>query len=174
MRIGNFLTGSIGGGGMNLWIRQIIIFTIFAAVFETMLPKSDMKKYIRMILGVFMILVVAEPLLGQKVEFPAYAKQKVQTAAQPVMDQVKEQYEYYIRQALEQEIEGEGIEIDEVRCLLGTDGILQQIKVVCASKESGAWVILRVDKKKEEQKAAELQERFQRLLETNVTVEWRI
>ena len=35
-------------------------------------------------------------------------------------------------------------------------------------------VILRVDKKKEEQKAAELQERFQRLLETNVTVEWRI
>ena len=75
---------------------------------------------------------------------------------------------------MEQEIEGEGIEIDEVRCLLGTDGILQQIKVVCASKESGAWVILRVDKKKEEQKAAELQERFQRLLETNVTVEWRI
>ena len=70
-----------------------------------------------------MILVVAEPLLGQKVEFPAlYAKQKVQTAAQPVMDQVEEQYEYYIRQALEQEIEGEGIEIDEVRCLLGTDG----------------------------------------------------
>ena len=92
MRIGNFLTGSIGGGGMNLWIRQIIIFTIFAAVFETMLPKSDMKKYIRMILGAFMILVVAEPLLGQKVEFPAlYAKQKVQTAAQPVMDQVEEQ-----------------------------------------------------------------------------------
>ena len=160
---------------MNQWIRQIIIFTIFAAVFETMLPKSDMKKYIRMILGVFMILVVAEPLLGQKVEFPAlYAQQEVQTAAQPVMEQVEEQYEYYIRQALEQEIEGEEIEIEEVRCLLGTDGFLRQIKVVCASKGSEAWVILRVDKKKEEQKAAELQERFQRLLETNVTVEWRI
>lgn len=160
---------------MNQWVRQIIIFTIFAAVFETMLPKSDMKKYIRMILGVFMILVVAEPLLGQKVEFPAlYAQQKVQTAAQPVMEQVEEQYEYYIRQALEQEIEGEEIEIEEVRCLLGTDGVLRQIKVVCASKGSEAWVILRVDKKKEEQKAAELQERFQRLLETNVTVEWRI
>ena len=140
-----------------------------------MLPKSDMKKYIRMILGVFMILVVAEPLLGQKVEFPAlYAQQEVQTAAQPVMEQVEEQYEYYIRQALEQEIEGEEIEIEEVRCLLGTDGVLRQIKVVCASKGSEAWVILRVDKKKEEQKAAELQERFQRLLETNVTVEWRI
>ncbi len=159
---------------MNAWIRQIIIFTIFAAVFETMLPKSDMKKYIRMILGVFMILVVAEPLFGQKVEFPAYAQQEVETAAQPVMEQVEEQYEYYIRQALEQEIEGEEIEIDEVRCLLGADGILQQIKVVCTSKGSEAWVVLRVDKKKEEQRAAELQERFQQLLETNVTVEWRI
>lgn len=46
-----------------LWVRNIVVFSLAAALLEELLPDSDFKKYIRVTAGMVFILVVFSPLL---------------------------------------------------------------------------------------------------------------
>ena len=49
---------------MKEWIGSIILFSIFAGIFEAVLPQDRIKKYVRLILGIFLIVIVLEPWIG--------------------------------------------------------------------------------------------------------------
>ena len=49
---------------MKEWIGSIILFAIFAGIFEAVLPQDGIKKYVRLILGIFLIVIVLEPWIG--------------------------------------------------------------------------------------------------------------
>ena len=165
---------------MNQWIRQIVVFAIFAAVFEAALPQAAVKKYVRLILGTFLILIVLEPLIGQQWEMnlPTVPESMQQADAVPVLEQINEQYDYYVAEALAQSVEGEGVQIHHVHCVLSDSGVLQSVTVYCGpekEEEEDRWVVLRLDDagEAESRKAAQLKERFSKMLQTQVLVEWR-
>lgn len=53
---------------MKEWIGSIILFSIFAGIFEAVLPQDRIKKYVRLILGIFLIVIVLEPWIGEEWE----------------------------------------------------------------------------------------------------------
>ncbi len=48
------------------WIMNIVMVIFFLLVMETLLPDGDMKQYIKVIMGLFVILVIIKPLLNLK------------------------------------------------------------------------------------------------------------
>ena len=157
---------------MNQWISQIVVFVVFTAVFEALLPQSKMKKYVRMILGVLLIMVVLEPLIGGQWDVSLPEMMQQETKELPVMGQIHEQYNIYITQALEESLAGTEIAIESVNCTLSEAGVLQGIKVVCSARED-PWVIIKLPGQERENMAGKLQQEFSELLQTDVIVEWR-
>ena len=164
---------------MKEWIGSIIVFAIFAGIFEAVLPQEGMKKYVRLILGAFLIVIALEPWMGDGWEAalpPADQAEVEEAEVVPVMEAVTEQYDYYIAQALRDSVEGEGVYIEEVNCILSEEGRLQSVSVVCVP-ESEDWVVLSLDlgQQREEidRKIGELKERFEKMLKTDVVIEWR-
>ena len=164
---------------MKEWIGSIIVFAIFAGIFEAVLPQEGMKKYVRLILGAFLIVIVLEPWMGDEWEAalpPADQAEVEEAEVVPVMEAVTEQYDYYIAQALQDSVEGEEVYIEEVNCILSEEGRLQSVSVVCVP-ESEDWVVLSLDlgQQREEidRKIGELKERFEKMLKTDVVIEWR-
>jgi len=49
---------------LNEWIEQIIIAVIIASIFEMILPNGKTRKYIKMILGVFIIFNMISPFVN--------------------------------------------------------------------------------------------------------------
>lgn len=159
---------------MNQWISQIVVYTVFAAVYEALLPQSKMKKYVRLVLGTFFIMVILEPLLGADWEIQLPRVQQVRETSMVVVNRIKEEYDTYILQALQDNVAGMDVEIKEVDCTLSEGGELKSMKVVCGRQETAEepWVIMRIPKE-ETGMAGKLQQQFTELFQTEVIVEWQ-
>lgn len=48
---------------LRTWILNIVTVIVFITFLEILLPNSDMKKYIRMIVGILVMLVILNPIL---------------------------------------------------------------------------------------------------------------
>jgi len=46
------------------WVKNIILLVFFSYILEMFIPNNDLKKYIRMIMGFLVILVIISPLLN--------------------------------------------------------------------------------------------------------------
>ena len=106
---------------MKEWIGSIILFAIFAGIFEAVLPQDGIKKYVRLILGIFLIVIVLEPWIGEEWDVSLSAMDETSVSeveTVPVMEAITKQYDYYITEALRDSVEGEGIYIEEARSLL--------------------------------------------------------
>lgn len=47
---------------LNEWIRHIVTLIIFASFIEMLMPHSNMKRFVKMIMGLVIILVIVSPL----------------------------------------------------------------------------------------------------------------
>ncbi len=47
---------------LNEWIRHIVTLIVFAGFIEMLMPHSDMKRFVKMIMGLVIILVIVSPL----------------------------------------------------------------------------------------------------------------
>lgn len=164
---------------MKEWIGSIIVFAILAGIFEAVLPQDGIKKYVRLVLGIFLIVIVLEPWIGEEWEVSLSAADErpvpeVETA--PVMEAITQQYDYYITEALRDSVEGEGIYIEEARCILSEEGSLQTVSVVCVPEsEDGVVLTLDLGQRREEidRRLSELTARFEDMLQADVVIEWR-
>ena len=48
---------------LNAWIKQIILIVLFAAFLELLIPGNSYKKFVRVIMGLLILLAVMRPLL---------------------------------------------------------------------------------------------------------------
>ncbi|WP_027340168.1 stage III sporulation protein AF [Halonatronum saccharophilum] len=46
------------------WVRNIVLVILFANFIEILLPNSQMRKYVKVVMGFFIILVILNPLLS--------------------------------------------------------------------------------------------------------------
>lgn len=49
---------------LSAWLKQIIIVTLIAAFLDLLLPSSVMQKYVRMVMGLIVVLTMISPLLS--------------------------------------------------------------------------------------------------------------
>ncbi|WAA10453.1 stage III sporulation protein AF [Fervidibacillus albus] len=47
---------------LSSWIANILLFIMLAAVVELLLPQSTMQKYVKLVLGLFMIVIILTPI----------------------------------------------------------------------------------------------------------------
>lgn len=45
------------------WIMQILVFIVFATIVELLLPSNQMKKYVHLVLGLLLLLLLTKPIL---------------------------------------------------------------------------------------------------------------
>ena len=53
----------------NTWAKNIILAVIVVSIFEMILPKNKNKKYIKMIMGLYILFNIISPLIGKDITF---------------------------------------------------------------------------------------------------------
>ena len=54
---------------MSSWAEQIVLAVIVATIIEMILPKNKNKKYIQMVIGVYVLFNIISPIIENKEEF---------------------------------------------------------------------------------------------------------
>lgn len=78
---------------MSSWAEQIVLAVIVATIIELILPKSKNKKYIQMVIGVYVLFNIISPIINNKEVFSLekynienYTNQSKYEVAQTSMD----------------------------------------------------------------------------------------
>lgn len=65
---------------IKTWANQIIVAVIIATIFEMLLPNGNNKKYIKMIIGIYVLFTVIQPiaskLTGNEIEISSFNYEK--------------------------------------------------------------------------------------------------
>ena len=48
------------------WIEQIVISVIIVSIFELLIPNGKIKKYIKVVLGIYIIFCIISPFVNQE------------------------------------------------------------------------------------------------------------
>lgn len=74
---------------MSSWAEQIVLAVIVATIIEMILPKNKNKKYIQMVIGVYVLFNIISPIIKNKDEFSIdqYNIENYQTISRYDVDQ---------------------------------------------------------------------------------------
>ena len=74
---------------MSSWAEQIVLAVIVATIIEMILPKSKNKKYIQMVIGVYVLFNIISPIIKNKENFSIekYNIENYETKSQYEVDQ---------------------------------------------------------------------------------------
>ena len=74
---------------MSSWAEQIVLAVIVATILEMILPKSKNKKYIQMVIGIYVLFNIISPIIKNKEDFSIdkFNIEKYTTKSQYEVDQ---------------------------------------------------------------------------------------
>lgn len=74
---------------MSSWAEQIVLAIIVATIIELILPKSKNKKYIQMVVGVYVLFNIISPIIKNKedISIEKYNIENYTTSSQEIIDQ---------------------------------------------------------------------------------------
>ena len=74
---------------ISSWAEQIVLAVIVATIIELILPKNKNKKYIQMVIGVYVLFNIISPIIRnkEKISVEEYNIDKYQTKSQYEVDQ---------------------------------------------------------------------------------------
>mgnify|MGYP003302800527 CR=1 FL=1 len=74
---------------MSSWAEQIVLAVVIATIIEMILPKNKNKKYIQMVIGVYVLFNIISPIIKNKDDFSIekYNVENYQTKSQYEVDQ---------------------------------------------------------------------------------------
>ncbi len=114
---------------LNLWVKNVSVVIVIVSIIEMLLPNNQTKKYIRMILGIFVIFNIVSPLIQNKeklnfneIELDKYETTQTSTVDQTSMDErIKELSEKEIEKDIGKKLEERGYIV--TKCKVGiSDG----------------------------------------------------
>lgn len=117
---------------MSSWAEQIVLAVVVATIIEMILPKNKNKKYIQMVIGVYVLFNIISPISKNKDDFSIekYNVQNYQTKSQYEIDQtsmderLEKIYLKELEDTLRTKFEENGIEV--ARCDI--DAVLDTTK----------------------------------------------
>ena len=74
---------------MSSWAEQIVLAVVVATIIELILPKSKNKKYIQMVIGIYVLFNIISPVIKNKEDFSIdkYNFENYETSSQNVIYQ---------------------------------------------------------------------------------------
>ena len=74
---------------ISSWAEQIVLAVVVATIIELILPKNKNKKYIQMVIGVYVLVNIISPIIKNKDNFSVekYNTEKYESKAQYEVDQ---------------------------------------------------------------------------------------
>ena len=74
---------------ISSWAEQIVLAVVVATIIELILPKNKNKKYIQMVIGVYVLFNIISPIINNKDNFSVekYNTEKYESKAQYEVDQ---------------------------------------------------------------------------------------
>ena len=117
---------------VSSWTEQIVIAVIIVTIIELILPKNKNKKYIQMVMGIYVLFNIISPIIKNKeaISIDAYNIEKYETKSQYEIDQssMDERIEKIYLEELENKItsrfEEEGFYVE--KCII--DAVLDTSK----------------------------------------------
>ena len=105
------------------WSKQIGVTIVIVSIFEMLLPNNKTKKYIRMVLGVYIIFNLISPLIQNKeifnldnIDLENYKSIETSTVDQTSMDErIKELYEEELKKDIVKKLEEKGYKITKCK-----------------------------------------------------------
>lgn len=105
------------------WAKQIGVTIVIVSIFEMLLPNNKTKKYIRMVLGVYIIFNLISPLIQNKeifnldnIDLENYKSIETSTIDQTSMDErIKELYEEELKKDIVKKLEEKGYKITKCK-----------------------------------------------------------
>ncbi len=137
---------------ISSWAGQIITSVIIVTILEMILPNGNSKKYIKTIIGVYILYVMISPVLrfvnkgDLKVDYSKYEKYfgKDNIMVSSNTYTVEDRYNIELERQLKSDIQGMGYNVKKVSAELDLDkGVVEYVKVTVDKdkpKESGISV----------------------------------
>ena len=74
---------------ISSWAEQIVLAVVVATIIELILPKNKNKKYIQMVIGVYVLFNIISPIIKNKDNFSVekYNTEKYESQSQYEVDQ---------------------------------------------------------------------------------------
>lgn len=110
---------------VNLWLRGIVIAVIISTIIEMIIPNGNIKKYIKTIIGIYIVFVIISPVIskltGKEINFAEYVN--YQTEKYQLKEIAQIDNNYYIEQTyienlkkdITREIEQRGYRIAKIQ-----------------------------------------------------------
>lgn len=105
------------------WAEQLIIALVIIIMVEMIIPNSSYRKYIKVILGIFIIYTIFSPLIGNKlnsIDFSkslSYQEKEIKNSTNQVKinydKQIENTYKEKFKESLTEELKEKGYEIEK-------------------------------------------------------------
>ena len=104
---------------ISSWAKSLGVTIVLVSIFEMLLPNNKTKKYIRMILGIFVIFTMISPFIKNKdklnlnnIDFENYVSIETANIDQTSMnDRIKELYEEELEKDITKKVEEQGYKV---------------------------------------------------------------
>ena len=93
---------------LNSWVQSIILAIIIVTIIEIILPEGNNKKYVKTIIGIYIIFVMLEPIISQvlnkKINIYKMIDDTTSQMSEYGIDELKLETDIYIEQSYSQKI----------------------------------------------------------------------
>src|SRR5574344_2188184 len=101
------------------WARTIIIAVIVGTLIELIIPENKNKKYIKVIVGVFVLFSIINPVVGKKIDINEYDIEKYTDINQTNSDEksnsnITKVYQDKIVKSIKESINKEGYDSENI------------------------------------------------------------
>lgn len=144
---------------ISSWAQGIIISVIIASIIEMILPEGSSKKYIKVVIGVFILFTIVVPVINKfkgnsvniasMIDFDKYndSKEVVSTNLEKSNNfNIKQMYETNLKVDIKSKIKSKGFEVQDVDLKISDDGAY---KLKCIDITISGEIINEEDEKKQ-------------------------
>lgn len=123
---------------ISAWAEQVIICVIVITVLEMILPKGNSKKYIKTIMGVYILYVIISPAIkiitggDMKIKYSEYEKyfNTQETVSEIDVPKVEDTYKTELEKQIKLDIEKIGYDVNKVTTIFDiNEGIIKQVEI---------------------------------------------
>ena len=148
---------------VNSWMKGIILAVIVTIIIEMLIPEGKNKKYIKMVIGLYIIYTIISPFITKTINlenvFTTYETPKINIEKIDNNKVIKETYEENIKKDIKENLINLGYSVIEIDVIMNTKdegyGEIEKIKLSVKKEKNKAVKTvekIEINKREKEQK----------------------
>lgn len=117
---------------LKIWVNQIIVAVIIAVIFELILPNNKNKKYIKMMINLYVLFIILNPVISKItnqnfnieniMNYDKYLSDSIQTSSTiDNNDIIESTYQNTLKENIKNKLEQEGYKVDNISIDINKD-----------------------------------------------------